>query len=655
MSRRSRLSPNRAIVLAAGLGTRMRDFGRDLPKPLMPLWNRPILRRTLETLAAWGVEHALVNLHAGADALLREFRDSPPPGLKIDFSFEPTVLGTGGALRRAAWFLDTEPFWILNADIAFELNPAPFRNALRDPNTLAALWMHSTRGPRTVELRDGQVVNFRSDRSGSAGTFTFCGLHLARPEILRWIPKEERFFSIVDAYERARAEGRRISGVCVPEVYWADLGTPERLRTAHEETWRAAKNGRPGGAIAARALSEIRKGRQAGVHIRGWAAIDPAARLEPGARIENSILCAGAEIGPKANVLNALVGRDARVRGTARGGALVWSRIATPEERQAAEAAGLRTSRTTALGFDARGSSREFIRLDDGRRSVLLIRYGPDRAENARYAGQTRLLARCGIPVPRILHEDRVRRFLLMEDLGDRTLQTDWPRLSEPARFRAYARVIREVARFHRAADEFLRLGGELEAPFGPEVYLYERDLFLHRFVRDFCGGAAGETAIRSELERVSKRLDTEPLVLVHRDLQSSNLIPDRRGPVFIDFQGMRLGPAVYDWAALLYDPYLPMTPALRGRLLREAKTVGGCRSESLPAAAVQRLIQALGAYARLSAGAGGARFTAAIPRALANLEAVLRRIDPPCPQLRAFVRRQRSRPGRDRTDGRRI
>ena len=109
-------------------------------------------------------------------------------------------------------------------------------------------------------------------------------------------------------------------------------------------------------------------------------------------------------------------------------------------------------------------------------------------------------------------------------------------------------------------------------------------------------------------------------MVLVHRDLQSSNILLFRGQPVFIDFQGMRLGPAAYDLASLLCDPYVMLSARLQERLLEYYLSRSGRRGgsgESFWLAAVERLAQALGAYGRLSALPGLARFARHIPRAL--------------------------------------
>jgi mannose-1-phosphate guanylyltransferase len=251
--------PKKAFILAAGFGTRIRPLSRDLPKPLMPLWGHPVLEHLLRLLRDWGVRDVLLNLHHQAGELVRFATGCPVPPLRLNFSFEPEILGTGGALRRAAWFLEEQPFWLVNADIAADLDPSPLVRAFARPNTLATLWLHPTLGPRTVVVKNGRVVGFRAPHPGSAGTCTFCGLHLVSPRILDYLPREG-FAGIIPAYERALTRGERIAGVCVPESFWADLGTPRHYLEAHAHNrglCRARARCPPGGRRAPQEFGDL--------------------------------------------------------------------------------------------------------------------------------------------------------------------------------------------------------------------------------------------------------------------------------------------------------------------------------------------------------------------------------------------------------------
>ncbi len=690
--------PRKALVLAAGLGTRMRPLSLDLPKPLMPFWGRSVLERTLRMLRAWGVGEVVVNVHAGADEMLRWILANPVDGLRVSLSFEPEVLGTGGALVRARWFVDGRPFWIVNADIACALDPAPLRAALARPGALAAVWVDPARGPRTVEVVRGAVRNFRSATPGAPGTATFCGVHLVRPEALEHLPRDEKFCTIVSAYEAAMRAGRRIAAVAIPGSFWADLGTPRQMIEAHratsniqqptansqQGTGRARPRGRrPLPDAGCRPLDAGRRPLDVGhwmsdagcrmldvgcwmldvgcwmldvgrcsfprpsplvpppFALRGFASVAPDAAIGRGSAIEDSVVWPGARVAPGARLCGAIVGRGAVARGVVRGPLVRAALVLSPGE-QAAVGRRLGAD-VSAEAFEPRGSDRTFLRLRGSRAAAILIRHGRERPENDRYAGHARFLAALGARVPAVLADDPAARFVLMEDLGDRTLADVIAGATERRVAAAYTRVVLAMAHWHIAGLAAARLSGlGLEEPFGPALYEREHRLFLDPFLAGRLRAPADLVAAAArDLREVSSWLASAPPVLLHRDLQSSNVLWVRGSPAFIDFQGMRFGPAMYDLASLLFDPYVRVPAAVRTRALDAyVAEVGARRARPdlfLPAA-VQRLTQALGAYARLGALRGAERFLRHIPPALALLAEALRGCPARLPALESIA-----------------
>lgn len=619
--------PNKAFVLAAGFGTRMLPLSRDLPKPMMPLWGRPLLEHVLLLLRDWGVRDVLVNTHHRPGELIRWAAGRPVAGLRVNFSFEPEILGTGGALRRAAWFLDDRPFWLINADVAADLDPAPLLRAFARLHPLAALWLHPSLGPRTVSMENGLVTSFRAPVPGAGGTFTFCGLHLLSPRILDYLP-EESFAGIVPAYERAMKRGERIAGVCVPDCFWADLGTPRQYLEAHAEILkRGRRSGRPGPADT-----------------RGFAAIGPNVQRAPGCRIENSVVWEGARLGPRARVCDAVIGREAVVNEPVTGLAGRGDRVLDPAEQRAAREYGWPPDEVTAFPFGPRGSARAFARLRRGRDSVILMRYDPERAENNLQVPHGRFLAGIAFRVPAVLLDRPESNLALLEDAGDCCLR-DRVLRARPDRIEGlYRRILDQLARLHETGTQRAKQAHlTLMQPFTLKLYRWERELFVTHFLRAAHRASAGEIRqIRRELAGIAARLNRAPRVLLHRDLQSSNILLKNGTPVFIDFQGMRLGPAAYDLASLLCDPYVALPEPLQEKLLlhyarRRPKDPSAARL--FWPAAVQRLVQALGAYGRLSAQPGLESFARFIPPALLLLRRALGRI-PPLPALSAVAKR---------------
>lgn len=629
--------PRRAFILAAGQATRLRPLTDRLPKPLLPFWGMPLLARTLGILRGWGVREVLINVHHAAGELVEWVRTHPVNGVHVSLSFEPGLLGTGGALARGRWFFpDDEAFWIVNGDVAFAVDPRPLAAAMERPRTVAAAWLVPDRGPRTVEAVRGRVTSFHSAHPGGPGTFTFAGVQVVSPRVLDHLPSGglERFGSLIELYETARAAGGHVAGVTIPRSFWADLGTPAQMVAAHRAWWERTR-GREAPALPHALRAE------------GFVAAAPDLVVQRGARVRNSVLLSGVCLARSARVDGAVVGPGVTVRGSASHLVLRAEDGLRPAEQAAVRRAGVRVAEAGAVFFEPRGSDRVFVRVRDARRSVLVIRYGRERPENERYAGHTRFLRARGLPVPRVLAEDADARCLVVEDAGDLSLEARVTHgLAPTALRRLYREVVGWVARWHapalaRQADRALRL----EPRFDAALYAREHELFLDHFAGPHGGaGAAERRALRRDLERISGRLADAPAVLLHRDLQSSNILLVRRGPVFIDFQGMRLGPAMYDVASLLCDPYVELPSDLQLDLLADYRAAAGLRARTdlFWAAALQRLCQALGAYGRLGALPGAGRFLRHVPAGLRMVRRALAHDRERHPALERFFERRR-------------
>ena len=547
----------KAIVLAAGFGTRMRPLTLSRPKPLLPVMGEPMLARILDMLVSWGIEDIAVNAHYLADQIedfVKEYQGEGGKGVKITVSRENEILGTGGVLRPLREWIGDEPFWLVNGDIVVEdVDPEPIEEAFERSGRFAACWMSEDFGPRTIEADpEGRVCNWRSDDAGFPGTYTYTGVAILSPEVADYLPPvkdgESGFCSIVDAYEKAMmADSKFVVGVQEPEAAWCDAGTGEVYRELNSEPMSPSLFG------------------------------DPR--------------------------LDALV-----------------------------ETLGWKDDGTLAEYLGARGSDRMFYRLvrgfsEDANNTtppVLGVVYEEARKENAnaRFAAVTKFLASKGIRVPKLLSDLPDRNAYATEFVEGCSLED--AAASKGVDFiKLYTPVLDILKGLWSIPLDDAELP-ELEPGFGKELFSWEHELFVRECVKGRYGLDAIPADAEIELASLAERLAAEPKVLVHRDFQSANVLysgADRSKPWLIDYQGMRPGPAAYDVASLLYDPYVPMADTDRKLLAELASKTGPSAPsvETVVIAAVQRLCQALGAFCRLSA-AGQPQFEKYISRALGNL-----------------------------------
>jgi len=302
------------------------------------------------------------------------------------------------------------------------------------------------------------------------------------------------------------------------------------------------------------------------------------------------------------------------------------------------------------------GSGRRYYRIamPGGEGSVILVRYTGAREENRHYCDIAAFLASVGVSTPVFYHHDAEEGLIWMEDLGEVDLwsfrEADWA-----TRHSLYHATLREAARLHLGGHIALpSFPGELtfQQAFDAELYRWEQNYFIeHCLGRRFGLGEEATAAIRPRLEAIARRLAAKPRVLVHRDFQSQNImVCEGRQPAIclIDFQGMRPGLAQYDLASLLYDPYVSFTAKEREWLLSDYRLL--CEEAGHPVeadfgeiydlCAMQRLMQALGAYGFLGLTQDRPDFLRHIPTALASLHEVLGRIEgmePLCHLLKAL------------------
>ena len=217
----------KAMILAAGLGTRMGDLTRTRPKPLLAVNGRPLIVHLVEALAAAGLRELVINLAYRGEQIEAALGDGAALGVRIDYSREPDgPLGTGGGVRRALPLLGPAPFVLVNADVH---SGYPFAALPRRPAGLAHLVLvdnpeHNPQGDFALG-DDGRVANDGPRR------LTFAGISVIDPDLLAGHTGPDGFSLIPPL--RAAAERGLVSGEHYPGP-WLDVGTPQRLAAAQQ-------------------------------------------------------------------------------------------------------------------------------------------------------------------------------------------------------------------------------------------------------------------------------------------------------------------------------------------------------------------------------------------------------------------------------------
>jgi NDP-sugar pyrophosphorylase family protein len=240
----------KAMILAAGLGTRLRPLTDNRPKALVELSGRTLLEVTLSRLRTFGITEVIVNVHHFADMVIDYLKSNKNFGLRIEISWEEILLDTGGGLKKAAWFfledsarLD-EPFLLHNVDVISNIDLRRMLQFHLENQALATLAVQSRETSRYLLFdNDGQLSGRRvgPDQepeivrpSAHLNPLAFSGIHIISPRLLPMLT-EEGIFSIIPSYLRLAAQGEKILAFRADDYYWRDLGRPSDLaQAAHD-------------------------------------------------------------------------------------------------------------------------------------------------------------------------------------------------------------------------------------------------------------------------------------------------------------------------------------------------------------------------------------------------------------------------------------
>ena len=574
------------MILAAGFGTRLLPLTEKRPKPLFPILGRPLIDILIRGLESAGCDAVIINTHHLAH-LIDAFVEEQAYSIPVATRYEPTILGTGGAIKNVEDFWDDEPFLVLNSDIftnidlvevyRFHLNHTdPVTLVVHDCAQFNHVWVDSSYhisgfGHTAPCPPPARPVGAAKNRQ-----LAFTGIQVLDPHILSFIPKGT-FCNIIDAYCEMIDHGLTIKGFVARSHYWYDIGTMEGYRVATRE------------AMARKAFGTVLS-----------------------------------EIGSESLAWSALKGDGSDRR---------WYRVsvAPTSSRPPNQSAPLEQT--------------SIILVDHGPPSEN------STCEADAFAGIGRHLYDKGVPVPRIFDYDRPTGLVVLEDLGDLHLQTLVRRADNNEEVSYHYRAVIDllIAMGVEGAKRF-DPSYTFQTPYYDREVILEREsrYFVEEFLNGYLGLETDFEVLEVEFEILAQRALDHPYGgLIHRDFQSRNILVRDGDYYFIDFQGARLGPLPYDLASLLIDPYVELPQSLQEDLLRyylrrlsdfmPLDATGF--SHAYKYCAINRNLQILGAFAFLSRVKGKKDFETYIPPAVSSLKDRLCSIEQSeCPKLTRII-----------------
>lgn len=239
----------KAMILAAGLGTRLKPLTNDRPKALVEIAGRTLLEIALARLRTFGIREVIVNVHHFADMVIEYLGAKNNFGMRIEISREDILLDTGGGLKKAAWFFgedpqSDEPFVLHNVDVISSIDLGQMVQLHESSQALATLATQDRPTARYLLFDDhamlcGRLLGLDQTAeivrsSPSVKALAFSGIHVISPRLLPLLT-EEGAFPIIPSYLRLAGKGEKILAYRADKDYWRDLGKPENLKEAEHD------------------------------------------------------------------------------------------------------------------------------------------------------------------------------------------------------------------------------------------------------------------------------------------------------------------------------------------------------------------------------------------------------------------------------------
>jgi len=222
----------KAMVLAAGLGTRLRPLTNSRPKALVEVGGRTLLEITLSRLKSFGVRDVIVNVHHFPDMIVEYLKAKENFGVHIEISREEVLLDTGGGLKKAGWFFQNnsaEPFILHNVDVITDIDLHRMLEFHQKHRPLATMAMQKRKTSRYLLFdAEGRLCGKSSTPDPGFQSLGFSGIHVISPRLVSMMPSEE-VFSIITCYLDLAARGEKILAFPADEYSWKDMGRPENF------------------------------------------------------------------------------------------------------------------------------------------------------------------------------------------------------------------------------------------------------------------------------------------------------------------------------------------------------------------------------------------------------------------------------------------
>jgi mannose-1-phosphate guanylyltransferase len=285
----------KAIILAAGFGTRLQPLTDKKPKALMPIVNRPIIARNIEYLKTHGVDKIAVNAHHHYQQILDYLDKGRPFGIEIEVLVEPEILGTGGGIRNGLKVCEGGPFFVINSDTLTNIDLTMAYEDHKKSGSIASLILHNYELYNQVLIDDNrQIIDI--GKKNYFDRLAFSGIHIIETDVLHFIP-ESGYSDIIDCYRNMILK-KSINAFISKGHYWHDIGTLNGYIEANREILNLEEE-----PFSTGHGSQI----DPSARLKGWAVIGDRSILGKGVEVERSIIWEDVRVRENISIVDSVV------------------------------------------------------------------------------------------------------------------------------------------------------------------------------------------------------------------------------------------------------------------------------------------------------------------------------------------------------------
>jgi NDP-sugar pyrophosphorylase family protein len=306
-------SIKQAFVLGAGLGTRLRPLTEDLPKPLVPIFHKPLITFALDHLIDLRIRKIFINTHRLPDAFAKAFPESSYAGARLTFVHEPVLLETGGGIKNIESQLGREPFITYSGDVLTDIRLQRLIDEHFERGNDVTLALRKTGLGSAIAVRENRVVDI-SNRYRVPGEYDFANIAVWSPSVFARIPPQQKI-SFIPVLGDWIGQGGKIGGVVLDRGKWFNLGSRAEYFEVHRvilnEGWRPSqvKGSDWWAPIHPTAMVDP------SAQIRGCSVVGKDCRVGDGVLLQDTILWPGSQIASKSELIGCIVRAQKNVSG----------------------------------------------------------------------------------------------------------------------------------------------------------------------------------------------------------------------------------------------------------------------------------------------------------------------------------------------------